>query len=125
VSDETYSSTLEKKLYGIGQGRCASPILWALFFHQLILTALGDMFDCIRLVVVYGKDDHVHPDDSFVDDTTTGVTNDNTTMDPVPVEVKDMMQSEEGLSGKMKTIIQLFLDLLQVTDGDLAPEKCV
>jgi hypothetical protein len=28
VSDKTYSSTLEKLLYGIDQGRCASQILW-------------------------------------------------------------------------------------------------
>jgi hypothetical protein len=30
VSDKTYSSTLEKLIYGICQGGCASPILWAL-----------------------------------------------------------------------------------------------
>jgi hypothetical protein len=66
-----------------------------------------------------------YPGNSFVDDTTTGVTNDDTTMDPVPVEVKELKQSEEDLSGQMQTIIQFFLDLLQVTGGDLAPEKCI
>jgi hypothetical protein len=30
VSDATYSSSLDKLLYGIGQGSCASPILWAI-----------------------------------------------------------------------------------------------
>jgi hypothetical protein len=54
-----------------------------------------------------------------------GVTNDDTTMDPVPVPVSDLSQSQEDLIGQMKTIIQLFLDLIQVTGGDLAPEKCV
>jgi predicted HAD superfamily Cof-like phosphohydrolase len=54
-----------------------------------------------------------------------GVTNDHTTMDQVPVEVTDLTQSEEDLIGKMQTIIQFFLDLLQVTGGDLDPEKCV
>jgi hypothetical protein len=54
-----------------------------------------------------------------------GVTNDDTTMDPVPVEVSDLTQSEEELIGQMQTIIQFFLDLLQVTGGDLAPEKYV
>jgi hypothetical protein len=48
-SDKTYSSTLEKLLYGIGQVGCTPPILWALL-NQLILKALGDKFDCIRLV---------------------------------------------------------------------------
>jgi hypothetical protein len=84
VSGKTYSSTLEKLLYGIAQGGCASPILWALL-NQLLLTALGDKFDCIRLIAVDGVEEHVRPGDAFVYDTTTGVTNDDTTMDPVEV----------------------------------------
>jgi hypothetical protein len=39
VSETTYRSTIENFLYGMGQGSCASPILWALL-NQLILTAL-------------------------------------------------------------------------------------
>jgi hypothetical protein len=124
VSDKTYSSTLKKLLYGIGRGGCASPILWGLL-NQLLLTALGEKFDCIILVSVDGAAEHVRPGDSFVNDTTRGVTNNDTTMDPLPVEVSDLTQSEEELIGQMETIIQLFLDLLQVTGGDLAPEKCV
>jgi hypothetical protein len=81
VSDKTYSSTPEKLLYGIRQGGCASPILWALL-NQLLLTALREKFDCIRLVSVDGKEEHVRPGESVVDDTTTGVTNDDITMDP-------------------------------------------
>jgi hypothetical protein len=53
VSDKTYSSTLEKLLYVIVQGGCVSPILWALL-KQLLLTALGNKFDCIRLIAVDG-----------------------------------------------------------------------
>jgi hypothetical protein len=73
VSDKTYASTLEKLLYGIGQGSCASPILWALL-NQLLLTALCEEFECIRLVSVDGKVEHKRPGNSFVDDTTTGTT---------------------------------------------------
>jgi hypothetical protein len=61
----------------------------------------------------------------FFNDTATGVMNDDTPMDPVSVEVKELTQSEENLIGQMQTIIQFFLDLLQVIGGDLAPEKCV
>jgi hypothetical protein len=68
---------------------------------------------------------HAIPGDSFVDDTTMGVTKDDTTMDPVPVEVAYLKQSEDTLIGQMQTIIQLCLDLLQVTGDDLDPEKCV
>jgi hypothetical protein len=32
---------------------------------------------------------------------------------------------EEDLVEKMQVVIQFFLDLLQVTGGDLAPDKCV
>jgi hypothetical protein len=123
VSDKTYSSTLKKILYGIGQGGCASPILWELL-NQLLLTALGEKFDCIRMVSVDGEKETVRPGDSLVDDTTTAVTNDDTTMDPVPVEKTDMMQSEDDLIGQLQNIIQFCLDLLQVTGGELDPEKC-
>jgi hypothetical protein len=91
----------------------------------LLFISLGEKFDCIRLVSVDSAAEHVIPGDSFVYDTTTGVTNDDTTMDPVPVEVSDLTQSEEEFIGQMQTIIQFFLDLLQVTGGDLSPEKCV
>jgi hypothetical protein len=123
VSDKTYSLTLDKLLYGIRQGSCASPILWALL-NQLLLTALGEEFECIRLVSVDGKVEHKRPGDSFVDDTTTVTTNDDTTMEPVSVEEEALMWSEEELIAKNQDIIQFFLDVLQVTRGDLAPEKC-
>jgi hypothetical protein len=123
VSDKTYSSTLEKLLYGIEQGSCASPILWALL-NQLLLTALGEEFECIMLVSVDGKVEHKIPGGSFVDDTMTGTTNDDTTMEPVPVEEEELTWSEEELVAKMQDIIQFFLDVLQVTGGDLAPAKC-
>jgi hypothetical protein len=55
LSDKTYSSTLEKLLYGIGRGGGASPILWALL-NQLLLTASGEKFDCIILVAVDGEE---------------------------------------------------------------------
>jgi hypothetical protein len=86
VSNKTYSSTLETLLYRIGQGGCASPILWALL-NQILLTALGNKFDCIRLISVDGVEEHERPGDAFVDDTTPGVTNDDTMMDPVDIEV--------------------------------------
>jgi hypothetical protein len=114
VSDKTYSSTLEKLLYGIGQGSCASPILWALL-NQLLLTALGEEFECIMLVSVDVKVEHKRPGDYFVDDTTSGTTNDDTTMEPVPVEEEALTWSEEELITKMQDIIQLFLDVLKVT----------
>jgi hypothetical protein len=124
VSDKTYRSTTEKILYGIGQGSCASPILWALI-NQLLRAALGDKFTCIRLVAIGGEEEHIRPDDSFVDDTTTGTTNDDSDLDPVSHVISDLTSSEETLIAKMEEIIQFFLDLLQVTGGDLAPEKCV
>jgi hypothetical protein len=86
---------------------------------------LGDKFDCIRLIAVDGVEEHVRPGDAFVDNTATGVTNDETTIEPVDTEVTALTLSEEELVGKMQTIIQFFLDLIQVTVGDLAPEKRV
>jgi hypothetical protein len=84
--------------------------MWALL-NQLLLTALGDNFDCIRLIAVYGVEEYVRHGEAFVDYTTTGVTNDDTTMEPVDFEVTDLTLSEEELIGKMQMIIQFFLDL--------------
>jgi hypothetical protein len=123
VSCATYSSSLDKLLYRIGQGSCASPILWALL-NQLLFVALGDKFDCIRLVVVNGVEEHTRPCDSFVDDTTCGATNEDPYIEPTGVKVQQMTESEEKLVTNMQYIVQFFLDILQVTGGDLAPEKC-
>jgi hypothetical protein len=124
VSDTSYKSTLDKLLYGIGHGICSSPIVWALL-KQLLLTALGEEFDCISLVSVDSTTTDTHPGDSFMDDTTTGATDDNHNLEPIPSTVRGITQEEESLVAQMEDIIQFFLDLLQVTGGDLAPEKCV
>jgi hypothetical protein len=123
VSKDTYGSSVDKLLYGIGQGSCASPILWALL-NQIILAALGETFECIRLVAVGGVEEHIRPGDSFIDDTTCGVTYDNVDMEPVPASVTNLTDGEEALVGRMEEIIQFFIDLIHVTGGDLAPEKC-
>jgi hypothetical protein len=59
-----------------------------------------------------------------VDDTTTGATDDNHNIEPIPSSVRGLTQEEDSLVAQMEDIIQLFLDLLQVTGGDLAPERC-
>jgi hypothetical protein len=93
--------------------------------NQLLLAALGDKFTCICLVAIGGEEEHIMPGNSFVDDTTTGSTNDDPELEPVPHDISELTTSEETLIAKMEEIIQFFLDLLQVTGGDLAPEKCV
>jgi hypothetical protein len=114
----------QKLLYEISQGSCSSPILWALL-NQLILTALGETFDCITLVSVDKSKKSTRPGESFVDDTTTGVTSDDTTREPVSIKETELTADEEELVEQMQVVIQFFLDLLQVTGGDLAPEKYV
>jgi hypothetical protein len=124
VSDVSYKINTDKLLYGIGQGSCSSPMVWALL-NQLLLTALGEEFDFISLVSVDGRGTiDTRPGDSFVDDTTTGATDDNHNLDPIPSTVRGLTQEEDSLVARMEVIIQFFLDLLQVTGGDLAPEKC-
>jgi hypothetical protein len=58
VSETIYGSTIEKLLYDIGQGSCASHILWVLL-SQPILAALKEKFDCIRLVAIDGVEEHI------------------------------------------------------------------
>jgi hypothetical protein len=120
VSDKTYGSTTNKLVYVIGQGICASPILWALT-NQLIIAVLGEKFTCIRLLAIDGVEEHIRQGDSFVDDTTTGTTNDDPGLEPVSTDKSELTTSEETIIAKMEEIIQFFLDLLQVTGCDLAP----
>jgi hypothetical protein len=89
------------------------------------MTALGEKFDCIKLVSVDNITTNTRPGDSFVGDTITGVTSDDTARDPVPIEVTDLTNNKAELIDQMQVVIQFFLDLLQVTGVDLAPEKCV
>jgi hypothetical protein len=93
VSDTSYKSTMDKLLYGIGQGSCSSPIVWALL-NQLLLTALGEEFDCISLVSVDGTTTDTRLGDSFVDDTTTGATDDKHNLEPIPSSVCGIIQEE-------------------------------
>jgi hypothetical protein len=94
VSDTSYSSTVEKLLYSIGQGICSSPILWALL-NQLILTALEEKYECITLVSVDKSTISTRLDDSFVDDTMTGTKDDDVAKDPIPIDEKELT-SDEG-----------------------------
>jgi hypothetical protein len=85
ISESTYIGTAEKLLYGIGQGSCSSPILWALL-NQLILTALGETFECTTLVSVDKSKTSTRPGDSFVGDTITGFASDDINREPVSIE---------------------------------------
>jgi hypothetical protein len=60
-----------------------------------------------------------------VDDTKIGTTDEDVTKGPVPINEKELTSDEEAMVKRMENIIQFFLDLLQVTGGDLAPEKCI
>jgi hypothetical protein len=43
----------------------------------------------------------------------------------MPLEETDLMIDEVELIYQMQVVIQFFLDLLQVTGGDLVSDKCV
>jgi hypothetical protein len=118
------SLNVQKILYGIGLGICSSPILWALL-NQLILTELGETFECITLVSVDKSKTSTRPGDSFVDDTSTGVTSDNNIREPVSTEETELTADKEELVEQIHFAIQFFLDLLQVICADQAPEKCL
>jgi hypothetical protein len=96
-----YSGTAEKLLHGIGQESCSSPILWALV-NQLILTALGETFECITLVSVDKSKISTRPGDSFVDNTTMGVTSDDINSEPVLVYRPDFPQPRSLVHHKLR-----------------------
>jgi hypothetical protein len=73
--------------------------------NQLIMTALGEKFDCIKLVSVDNSTTNTRPVKSFVDDTTTGVTSDDTARDPVSIGVTDLTADEAELINQMQVVI--------------------
>jgi hypothetical protein len=83
------------------ENRCASPILWALI-NQIIMAALDDKLDCIRLVASDGVEDHIWPSDSFVDNTKWGATDNDVTMEPVISPVKELSKVEEIIVARME-----------------------
>jgi hypothetical protein len=74
----------------------ARPILWVLL-NQLILTSLGETFEFITLVSIDKSKTSTIPRDSFVDDTTMGVTSNDTNMEPVPIEKTELTADERTL----------------------------
>jgi hypothetical protein len=96
VSYKTYGSTIDKLVYGIRQGSCASPILWALI-NQLLLAALGEDFTCIHLVAIDVVEEHILPGDSYVDYTTTGTSNDDSELEPIHTDQVELTASKESL----------------------------
>jgi hypothetical protein len=50
---------------------------------------------------------------------------DDPELEPVSSDIAELTMSGEALIAKMEEVIHFFLDLLQVTGGNLAPEKCV
>jgi hypothetical protein len=83
------------------------------------MTALGEKFECINLVSVDNSKTSTRPGDSFVNNTTTGVTSYGITRDPVSIDEKDLMANDMELIEQMQVVIQFSLDLLQVTGGIL------
>jgi hypothetical protein len=63
---------------------------------------LGEKFTCIRLVAIYGVEEHIRPGDSFVDDTATGTTNDDPELEPISTDQAELTTSEEALIAKME-----------------------
>jgi hypothetical protein len=45
--------------------------------------------------------------------------------EPLQIEENELTVADVALIEQMQLVIQFFLDLLQVTGGDLAPEKCM
>jgi hypothetical protein len=65
------------------------------------MTALGENFDCIKLVSMDNNTTNTRPGDSFADDTTTGVTSDDTAREPVTLKVTDLTVDEVELIDHM------------------------
>jgi hypothetical protein len=89
------------------------------------MTVLEEKFERTHLAEVDGVTTHSHTGECFVDDTASGVKNNDVTMDPEESTETALAPEKVTIITNMEEIIQSFQDCLQVTGGDLAPEKCV
>jgi hypothetical protein len=87
----------------------------------MLLTALGEEFECISLLTIDRKTTYTRPCDSFMVDTTTGAADDDHHLEHISSSVSDLTLEEEILVAIMEEILQFFLELLQVTVGCLSP----
>jgi hypothetical protein len=140
--------------YGRAHATCMTPVLNKLLTVQLLIQKRteGIVFDndakgCYDRIIIgvalaslrrlgYSKESvkmwfllwaHMehHVCTGFGVSDKTGSTNEDPKLEPVSTDQTELTTSEETIIAKMEEIIHFFLYLLQVTGGDLAPEKCV
>jgi hypothetical protein len=117
VSAKSYCSTLEKLLYGLGQGSTPATNLWGIL-HGLVMNALALSFIGIMILSVSKQRQHKRIGEGFIYDTGLGTTNPHSTTIK-PTSMKAITTKESESHTKANGILQFFLDLLNVIGGDL------
>jgi hypothetical protein len=121
VSARSYSSTLEKLLYGLGQGSTPATDIWGII-HGLVMNALALSLTGILIISIAKRRQHERIGEGFIDYTGLGTTNPySTTINPT--RMKALKNEERELHTNANGILQLFLDLLNVIGGDLRSGK--
>jgi hypothetical protein len=71
--------------------------------------------------MVDGIEEYIRLGESFINNTTCGAMKNDPDIEPTGVEVEQLTEREDKMATRMQDIIQLFLDILQVTGGYLEP----
>jgi hypothetical protein len=121
ISTNSYSSTLVKLLYGLRHGSTPATDLWVIL-HGLVTNALALSFIIILILSVSKQRQHERIGEGFIYDTGLGTTNPNATA-ITPATMKALTIEERELHTKANGILQFFLDLLKVVDGELHSGK--
>jgi hypothetical protein len=117
-----YQSTEENQTLGPGQGSTAATDIWCII-HGILMHTVATYFIGIILVSVSGIILHKHVGEGLIDDTGLAASAQSST-ETTSSRNKQFSSDESTLFLKIQKILQFFLELLQVSGGDLNITTC-
>jgi len=121
ISEHSYHSTIDKMLFGTGQGTGWSPPNWAAI-SDIISDAMDEDTPGMRLVHPDNVTFSVRSFDAFVDDANGGITSDGMIMyTPKNVNSVPLMQN---IFEQIQANVEHYSKLLFTSGGKLALHKC-
>jgi hypothetical protein len=122
VSDRSYQSTDDKPTFGLGPGSNSASSICCII-HNIIMHTVATYFIGIILVSIPGKIQHKHVGDGLIDETGLSASA-QSSVEITTTRTKAFSPDKDALFTKMQNILQFFLELLQVSAGDLNIPKC-
>jgi hypothetical protein len=122
ISERYYKSPPYKQSFGLGQGSTYASDIWCVI-HGVLMHTLALAYIGFAIYSVSSNIIHKCIGEGQIDDTGLVVSSQSST-EITPTRTKRFTKDEDLLFARMQKIIQFFLELLQVSGGDLNISKC-